>query len=285
MTGCLIRLLLLPLTVIVIYPLLLLRQPFPTFIFPAEGAEATAVIAGLFIWFAIISYRDVRRYAADCALLNKSLLRDGEKTIVSGSFEPRAPLLTAPFSGKECIGYHYKVTHLTSSAGSGPTRSTDYEGYALVPAVIRSPPGDIKILAESDKELFYEVPLVNLESERERAERYLLACSFGEEIKAPGNFRVDKKIGDPRAIEKCDLEEGVIEPGETVLAAGVYSSENEGITADPDSIMTPFHIVPGGEAALRRKTRNRFLSIAICLGLGCLTLAIYFLKFGNATIY
>jgi len=277
-SGCLIRLLLLPLTIGALYPLLLLRHPLPRIVFPATGAEATAVIAGLFLWFGLISFLDKRRCASELALINQGFLRDGARLVVSGSIEPQAPLLKAPFGKTECVGYHYKVKRLTRHAGSGS--QTCHEGYALIPALIKHPLGNVKILAEPDLELFYEVPLVKSDHFAKQAIHYLQSCSFGKKVNGPGDFRVDKVIGEPKDLKECYFEEGIIRPEETVLLCGVCSSEKGGIK-DPDNIMAPFHLVPDGENVLRAKIRNRGMGIAISLGGGAFAIAVYFYWYGQ----
>ena len=276
MRGCLMRIFLLPLIVAIFYPLFSLRAPFPTFVFLTEGAEVASVIAGLFMWFTILCFLDMRRFASDRARVNKGFFTDGEQIVVSGRLAPRAPLLKAPFSGEECVGYHYEVSHTTMRPGGGISRWTDYEGFAFIPAVLKSPLGDLKILAESDKELFYEIPFTTLKSELARAESYLKTIDFGEDVRGPGDFRVDKAIGDLSDLNTCDLKEKFIGNGETVLVEGIYSTDQGGITPDPDKL---FHLVPGGEAALDKKTRTRRISATVAAGLCCVTTAIYFLVF------
>ncbi|MEK6692276.1 MAG: hypothetical protein AABY44_02480, partial [Nitrospirota bacterium] len=227
-------------------------------------------------------------------LLKKRGLRDGERALVCGTVRPEGSLLTAPFSGKECVGYHYTVTHRTADRSSGSTTWTDYEGYALAPFAIRSPLGDVRILAEADKELFYELPRKDLGDAYERASAYLETTDFGETITSvlggksrtremvngPGNFRVDMSIGDPpRDLRSCDLDEKIIRPGEAVYAVGIYSVERSGLLADPNITSTPFHIVRGDEKALRRKTRLRLIGAAVCACISLAVVAFYFLVY------
>lgn len=287
MKGCLLRVLLLPLTICSLYPLLLLRFPFPTIVFPAEGAEATTVIGGLFVWFALISFLDLRQLNTDRILINKGVLRDGEKVVVSGRLRPEGPLLQAPFSGRDCVGYYYKISRLVSSSGStsGSSRWTYYEGCGLISAVIKGPLGKMKILAEADKELFYEVPLVKVVDKIEQARNFIQSCPVEKSYNGLGEFQLNKIFGEPEEFEKCDFEEGLIRKEEVVLVSGVYSEEGGGIKADPDTIMRPFHIIPGGGDAIKRKVRNRFIGISICLIGSTVTLSVYYLMYGKATTW
>ena len=99
MLGCFFRLLLLPVIIAVLYPLMLLRGPFPTLVFPAEGAEVTAVIAGFALWWSVISLIDRRSIAAPLARINSFGLRDGEEAVAAGSIRATGDLLRAPFKG------------------------------------------------------------------------------------------------------------------------------------------------------------------------------------------
>ena len=309
MTGCLLRLVLLPIIIAVLYPFFSLRVPLPTMVFPAEGADVAAFIAGLFTWWAVISWLDMRQIASNLAQIRKWELRDGKKTVISGYIEARDEFLNAPFSGTKCVGYRYKVTHHSRHTNMKTSEWTDYEGYALVPSIVRGPMRTVNILAAPDKDLFEEVPAREITSyeEWERAEEFLNTTDFGEKPAGPladtltrlidnqpGNFREDKQVQEPpknlldykpkkgnALLEEGQrmLTEAVVQERDKVLLAGVYSAEQNGIVPDPDSIMRPFRIVYGGEEPLRRKIRNRVIGIAISAVLSLGTAAIYFLVF------
>ena len=178
--------------------------------------------------------------------------------------------------------------------GSSSTRWTDFEGYALTPFAVRGPLGDVRILAEADKELFYELRGEDLGDAYERANAYLETTDFGpvvtsvlgeksrtrETVSGPGEFRVDKSIGDPpRDLRTCDLEEKIIRPGEPVYMVGIYSAERSGLIADPNITSTPFHIVRGDEKTLRRKTRRRLIGAAVFASISLAVAAFYFLVY------
>jgi hypothetical protein len=290
MKGCLLRLALFPPIAALLYVLLSLRQPFPTFVFPAEGAEVSAPVAGFFFWFATLYLLDARQARANLALALEALahgFRDGEKAVVYGTLEANAPL-EAPFSGERCVGYEYKVSRRHTNMKN---EQIDYQGYALARAAVRSPMGALAILAPANRELFYEVPFERLDGEEAlaRAQAYLEATDFGqpgglfgdvatrEIVDGDGSFRVDVKRGEPTELRECYLEQKVLRPGDAVSAAGIYSKERHGVAPDPDSIMKPFHIVPGGEAALARKIRSKRKGAFFCALLGLLIVAVYFL--------
>jgi hypothetical protein len=297
--GCLLRLALLPVITAVVYVLLSLRAPWPTFVFPAESAEVAAIPAGFFLWFAVLFYLDARRADAEYRLAvhdPEQGVRDGERVSVWGTIEAVGPLLTAPFSGEPCVGYCYLVSH-TATSGNRMSPQTDYEGYAFTPSAITGSLGSLRILAPAGAEVFHEVRSSELDDEAyERAAAFLAATDFGPPPKhwgqvsrkstegAPGEgFRMDMSAGAPKDLRKCDLGEQVLKVGDEVHVAGVFVEEGRGIAPDPDSIMRPFHLTPGGARALRRKARNRRIGAVVCLALALLMAAVYLLVYVPGT--
>lgn len=291
MKGCLLRLAILPLIGVATYVLLSIRAPFPTFVFPAPGAEVAAPVASFFFWFAVLFLMDARLASASLALAQEAAtrgLRGGARAVVYGSLEARGELLEAPFSGESCLGYHYEVYHRNPRMNGD---QIDYEGYALAPSAVRGPAGSLAILAPADKELFYEVPFVSLDGDEAfaHAEGYLAATDFGapgglfgdvrrrEIVEGPGSFRTDVSSGTRRELRTCRLRQRVLRPGDEIGLAGVYSEPERGIGPDADSILRPFHLVPGGEAALARKIRGKRKGAAVCAALGLTAVAVYLL--------
>lgn len=280
MVGCLLRLALLPMTIAILYFSLIFHGSWPNLadLAKSDSAAITAIIAGILFWFVIVSWLDLRFLKTDRSLINRSFVYDGERIVASGQLKAKAPLITSPFSGQECIGYYYKVTH-TSLTGRSHTKWTDYEGYALIPTVITSKKGDLKILGHCNSELFHDVSAVTSDNMMNNAMNYLKTIECNEVINGPGDFHVDKKIGKDPDFERCKFEEKVILEKEPVLVAGVYSQEDGSIVPDPDEIMKPFHIVPAGEAVLNRKIRNRFVGIAICTVFGVTAIVFHLFVF------
>ncbi len=295
MKGCVVRLALLPTIVAILYVLLSIRAPFPTLVFQPEagGAHAAAPIAGFFFWFATLYLLDARRARTDFAAALEALgrgLRDGERAVVYGTVEARGSLLEAPFSGESCVGYHYVVDHRDPSMRG---RQTDYEGFALAPMAIRGPMGALAVLAPSDKELFYEIPFEHPQDDDSfaHAESYLRATDFGkpggrlgnlsrrETTDGPGTFRLDESSGTQNELRACTLKQKVLRPGHEVSVAGVYSEARRAIEPDPDGIMRPLHVVPGGEAALASKIRSKRRGAAVCAVLGLVVVAVYVFAF------
>lgn len=286
MKGCLFRLALLPPIMGILYVLLSLRAPFPTFVFePEEGGPlATAIVAGILFWFAGLYLLDARGARHDLATALESRgrgLRDGERAVVYGNAEARGPLLEAPFSGEPCLGYHYVVDHYSTTMRS---RQIDYEGCALAPFSVRGPMGAPAVLAPPGKELFHEIPFETLSGEEAfaRAERYLAATDFGvpgglfgnvsrrETSVGPGTFRLDERSGTQGELRSGALKQRLLRPGDEVHVAGVYSEPKQAVEPDPDRIMRPMHVVPGGEATLARKVRAKRRGALVCSMLGLL---------------
>jgi hypothetical protein len=292
--GCLLRLALyLPILALFIV-LFSIREPFPTLVFnPEAEGMALAPVAAFFFWFAILYLLDTRRARADLDTARAALgrrLRDGESAVVFGIVEERGPLLEAPFTGESCVGYHYVVEH---HAGGKRGTVTDYEGHALAPFVIQGPLGAFAVLAPSGKEVFYEIPFQTLEGYEAfaHAERYLRATDFGppgglfgnlsrrETTDGPGSFRMDLSSNTERELRSCTLKQKVLRPGDEVHVAGIHSEAKQAIEPDPDDIMRPLHVVPGGEAGLARKVRSRLRGTVVSAALGLVVVAIYVFAF------
>ncbi len=295
MKGCLLRLALYPPIAALFVVLFLVRAPFPSLVLnPEAEGLALAPVAALFFWFAILYLLDARRARADLDAARAALgrrLRDGERTVVFGTLKERAALLEAPLSGESCIGYHYVVEH---NAGGKTGTVTDYEGYALTPLVIEGPLGALAVLAPPGNEVFYEVPFRTLGGDDTfaRAERYLGATDFGppsgglfgnlsrrETSDGPGGFRRDLSWNRETAIRDCTLKQKVLCPGDEAHVAGTYSETRQAIEPDPDSIMRPLRIVPGGEASLAHKVRSKRRGAAVSTALGLAVVATYVLVF------
>jgi hypothetical protein len=292
--GCLLRLALyLPILSLFVV-LFSIREPFPTLRFnPEADGMALAPVAAFFFWFAILYLLDTRRARTDLDTARAALgrgLRDGENAVVFGIVQERGPLFDAPFSGESCVGFHYVIQH---NAGGRMGTVTDYEGCALAPFVIQGPLGALSVLAPSDKEVFYEIPFQTLKGEEAlaHAERYLHATDFGqpgglfgnvsrrETTEGPGSFKQDLRNGTPPDLRSCTLKQKVLRPGDEVHVAGIHSEAKRAIEPDPDGIMKPLHIVPGGEESLARRIRSKFSGAVVSAALGLVVVAIYVFAF------
>lgn len=298
MKGCLLRLTLLPVILAGMYVLLSLRAPWPTFVFPAESAEVAAPVAGFFLWFAVLFLLDARRADAARRLGMRAAergVRDGDELVAWGTLEATGPLLTAPLSGESCVGYQYKITHRNPEM-KGP--QTDATGFALAPCAITGPLGSLKVLAACKAELFHEVPARRLDTDDayERAAEHLETTDFGapggalggvarkETVNGPGDFRHDVRDGEPpKDLRVCHLYEQILRPGDEVHALGVYVETVRGIAPHRDDIMRPFHLAPGGEAALRRQGRKKRIAAAVCAGLSLAVVVVYLLIYASGS--
>lgn len=294
MTGCVLRLALyLPILALFV-GLFSIREPFPTLVFnPEADGMALAPVAAFFFWFAILYLIETRGARADLDTARAALgrrLRDDESAVVSGIVEERGPVLKAPFTGESCVGYHYVVEH---NAGGKMGTVTDYEGWALAPFVIQGSFGALAVLALPGKEFFHEIPFRRLEGDDAiaHAERYLRAIDFGppgglfgdlsrrETTDGPGSFRMDLSSNPEREIRSCTLKQKVLRPRDEVHVAGIHSEAKQAIEPDPDGIMQPLHVVPGGEAGLARKIRSKFRGAVVSAALGLVVVAIYVFAF------
>ncbi len=294
MKGCLARLALyLPMLALFLV-LFSIHEPFPTLVFdPEADGLGLAPVAAFFFWFAILYLLDTRRARNDLDTARAALgrgLRDGESAVVYGTVEERGPLLEAPFTGETCVGYHYRIQH---NSGGRMGTVTDYEGCALAPFVIQGPLGALAVLAPSGKDIFYEIPFQTLKGDDAfaRAERYLQATDFGqpgglfgdvsrrETTNGPGNFKQDQRNGTQPNLRSCTLSQKVLRPGDEVHVAGIHSEAKQAIEPDPDDIMKPLHVVPGGEASLARKIRSKRRGAVVSAALGLVVVAIYVFGF------
>ncbi len=298
MVGCknlLIYLVKLPLCMGLLYVLLSLRQPFPTIAFGAEGAGIMAAIAGFFLWGGIFYYLPgYRRLQAEREmLLAGGPFREGQRAVVNGIVEAEGPLLTAPVSGRPCLGYLYYSSRFSRShgaSGTGAVEIKDYEGYGLTPTVIRSASGTMRILAKPEADFFKELPVDNVgtsKENRERAASYFLSTDYGElkglkqvyhheVVDGPGAFRYDKKPVEPPE-ESYSLYEVLLHPGQQGILAGVYNADLGGIAPDPDWITHTFCLKPGEPADLGKEIRAMRFKAKLWVALAVIAVAVYYL--------
>jgi len=290
-----IHLALLPIFIGMFYVLFALRLPLMTFDFGAEGAGIMAGVGGFLMWSGVYYLREMRRQSAERYLIKAGgLLHDGQRTVVSGIVEAQGPLLSAPFSGRECLGYRYS-THRISKSSTIHSDIHDYKGHALTPSAIRASQGTIKILAPSDPGFFNPLgwPNVGSPENRQRAKAYVRSVDYGKPIaplkevsrletfKGPGSFRFDQQFRQPPEdlfeMNDSDLLETILRPGERVTLTGVYSTAQGGIGPDPDFITYSFCIKPGEPADLEQKIRANRIKAMVWVALSGVATAVYFL--------
>jgi hypothetical protein len=279
MAGCWLRILMLFVSIAVTFVLFCIPHPGDrqSPMYYLEAVLPYAILAGLCVWFIWMSILGMRRLLRMGRRMHNPDLSDGAPCVISGKMQATGPHLEAPFSGERCNGYFYQVRRRSNSEWWRV-----YEGFALTPSVICSRIGDIPILAAPDKELFYPLKLKTFtvsdinDAVASRAKTYLDNTDFSPIVHGPGHFRVDEKVGRKNPpLERCRYEEKLAVEGEVYLLSGIYSTDPRGIKADPDTIFNPFHLMPGGVAALNKRLRNRWLGNLICLAL---VVALYFLS-------
>ena len=282
MARCLIRVLMIPVCMVVMAVLFWIWHPdddLSLWYYLNAGGGMLGIFSGVFVWFIWMSILDMRRLIRLGGQLHHPDFTDGSPCVISGPLQAQGGHLEAPFSGQQCCGYHYRVRRRR-----GDSSYTEYEGCALTPSVIRSPFGDIPILAAPAKELFYQLKLNTYgrklsEKDQEvhsRAKTYLDNTDFGTTEHGPGHFRVDEKKGKETVpLEDCHFEEKVAVERDEYLLSGVYSADPHGIRPDPDTIFNPFNLISDGVAGLNKRLRNRWIGNIICLAI---VVGFYFLS-------
>ncbi len=221
MAGCLFRFVFLPIIIIAaLLTIFSLREPYPTLDFEAEGAVTAAFVIGFLIWWAVISWLDMRDLSSTLTLSKKYDFKDGQPAVISGRIEAKEETLKAPFSGQDCVGYCYRVLYFDSpkrdkdmdNENEHLLKAKDYEGFAFAPSAVRGSLRTANILAEPDEGLFDEAPerVITSKDDWKRAVEYFDKTDFGimepgeKEKKQtrlihekPGVFREDKKVNEP----------------------------------------------------------------------------------------
>jgi hypothetical protein len=203
-------------------------------------------------------------------------LVDGEKEAVWGPVEPLGELLTAPFSGRPCIAYEYDAMNPETTGSDGRERSggSAISGFALCPSVIRSNRGDVRlcgfsILDKFEKTLYGEDAEARLRSERYAAQTRFETMGLSkigsmlsqmDEAMADddGSVRKDWKLKDGEiALERCELEEKIIAPGEMITVVGIWDAARGGIVPKKGGKSAIVQLMPGGGLAMVMHAEKR----------------------------
>jgi hypothetical protein len=210
--------------------------------------------------------------------------RDGRFEAATGAIYPLQEALSSPLQGRSCVAYEYDVA---ITGKEGQTAGSAAWGWALTPAVIRSPEGDMRLLGFPELERFDQA--VVGEGARERIQQYFQATTFvtiGERAlnKAlgqilersaddDGQVRADVLRGtelDPKNIrlEGRQWTERVVPVGEEVTAFGYYSASREGLVPNSRKISETVQLWPGkGEeltAVIEKESSGR-ITVGIVL--------------------
>lgn len=195
-----------------------------------------------------------RQYFQEARLLlgsiGQTVFKDGQRVVAMGTVEALGPLLTSPFSRKECVAYQYEIDHEGRSPDGGRTQLRDFWGMAVTPYQIWTPAGPVRILGYAKLEAF----IVDLGDEQgyQAAETYVRATSFrhppssgerygslaepfdtesdsfSDDICANRKHQADERE-DAAGLRALQLAERRLDVGENVCAAGQYSAAKKAL--------------------------------------------------------
>jgi hypothetical protein len=165
---------------------------------------------------------------------------DGEWVAVSGRIQSTESL-RGPLSDENVVVYEYRI-HRTEGSGKSRSDTNVWSGKALVPSIIATRHGSVRLLAVPA--LTDIAPARLPPSAADNARSYVAATEFvspqtakertavteGEWTDDDGNYRLDRG-GNRDDVDpgECSLEEKHIRNGETVCAFGLYSQQRGGI--------------------------------------------------------
>jgi hypothetical protein len=240
--------------------------------FSPPGDLFGALAGGFFLLAAIDGLRGIHTEWRDRARLDRTLAGepfvDGQRIAAIGPLMALGKPIAAPFSQKPCVAYSYEVSH----EEKGPTLNDsdfvvkDFTGVTLMPCVVRTPHGNLRILGLPGLEGFSVTSLTG-RTVRDRAKAYLGSALFEKighldvsatnvdtnlgptnmgsavrdlEAGTDGAFRKDWWTAgdefrladfrlDPR---RYTLKEQIVRDGKTVTAFGLYKAELHGIVPD-----------------------------------------------------
>ncbi|HVT03194.1 MAG TPA: ankyrin repeat domain-containing protein [Thermoanaerobaculia bacterium] len=211
----------------------------PRFYAPADWIGA--LVFALFTSLGIGSIRNAFHDSGDAGLIQRAgePRRDGERIAVTGPIHPIGEPLRSPLSQTACVAYEYELFHYQQVRDQSDSRVKDRTGLALIPSVIRTSHGDVKLLGYPMLDSF---PARSNDKWRENAAEYL-ARTPSEEIELTkvfslvrelltdddGAIRKDWRLTDNTKFDDLDLEEKVLAVGEVVTIIGQYSAAKNGI--------------------------------------------------------
>ena len=181
---------------------------------------------------------------------------DGRHGVIHGRILRQGPSLTAPLSQRACVLYRYEIAHLESQKSvrkDGPSppskKIVDAEGFALTPSVVQTAAGLVKLLTlvklEFPAETFtYDQVAENFADyaktatfrghgsleDDDRALAAVLKSRDGAIRYDRGRGRLDPGIG-------YLIEEHIVANGEEVGVFGRYSSAEDAVVHDPESLV------------------------------------------------
>ncbi|HVT03195.1 MAG TPA: ankyrin repeat domain-containing protein [Thermoanaerobaculia bacterium] len=238
-----------------------------------------ALVFAFFTYLTIGLIQNAFRDSGDAGLIQRAgqPRRDGERIAVSGPIHPIGEPLLSPLSQTPCVAYEYELFHherRTKTAGiqnfeDGGNQSKvvkDRTGLALIPSVVRSSYGDVKLLGYPTLNGF---PASSNDEWRENAAQYL-AKTQSEEDKITkafslvrelltdddGAIRKDWRLTDRTDFHQLELQEKVLEVGQVVTLIGPYSAEKNGIVQNLDLGQGGLRIIRGDHTAASASLRS-----------------------------
>jgi hypothetical protein len=199
---------------------------------------------------------------------------DGARVAVSGTLEPAAETLLAPFSGAPCIAYEYEIFHIErgNTRGSSPTEVVDRSGFALALCVIRSGGRDVALHAYPGLERFptttYDPSsgrtyLANAHFEDRTGLGFITAASEVLEMfrDRSGVVRKDMQLSKRVNLEGSTAREEIVSPGSPVCVIGRYSAAENAVVPEPDTARV--RLIRGTREEALEHVRDKRLSDVI----------------------
>ena len=152
-------------------------------VFDPPESYIGAAIVGLIVFFSLGAILGSRRAYKDWSLVAAAQRgdapRDGRLVAAVGEIHPVGEPLVAPFSGLPCILCEYDLSRHTRSVQSSDQQNTgsDFTGFLMVPSVVRSKQGEIRVLGFPIVEGISEVACSSYECAR-RALDFLTTREF-----------------------------------------------------------------------------------------------------------
>jgi hypothetical protein len=208
---------------------------------PGSGKYVAALAMGSVVTMGLMLMHGVRYsipdWRAKQRLARGERPHDGDLCAAIGpvhaSFEP----LAAPFSGRPCVLYEYTIGPRSTGEGHA---ARDYAGYGMTRCAVRTPYGEVMLGSFPVLENVFETS-----ADRDAAVAYVAKTNFepvggiamvksmlAVHTAAPPLKR-DWKIGATSVpVERAEVNEKIIAPGDTITAMGRYVAASNAIVSD-----------------------------------------------------
>lgn len=139
-----------------------------------------ATVSGFFMAIAIGAIVGIRHSIEEIRIIRESgrmpAFKDGKRIAVSGFIYPiSGHPVKSPFTRRDSVAYEYHVKEFTGKS-DGDRERLKFFGYCLIPAVIKTSFGDVKLLAWPSMENFAEEVIES--GRRPLAADYIISTSF-----------------------------------------------------------------------------------------------------------